>query len=189
MIEVKERQPPRRMPLAGLVINPLQAPWPPRPGAPCSYQGTRRHLRPAAGCVIGDVLGHAQPALLSPASYRSRPATDAAAYGQLPSTLTFVPTCYENSAAGGTNGTAVTTGNSGSASGNAWNGVTGTVTFDNGEILATGSSTLAYKLVGSASTAYVDWTVPNTAVPAVNGITTIAATTVTNGRASRGPCG
>jgi hypothetical protein len=77
----------------------------------------------------------------------------------------FAPTYYENSAAGGSNTTAVTTVNSGSTSGNAFGGVTGTVTFDNSEILAAGSSTLAYKLAGSASTAYVTWSVPNTATP------------------------
>jgi hypothetical protein len=77
----------------------------------------------------------------------------------------FVPTYYENNAGGGTSGTTATTGNTGSTSGTAFGGVTGTVTFDNSETLAAGSSTLAYKLVGSASTAYVTWTVPNTASP------------------------
>jgi hypothetical protein len=78
----------------------------------------------------------------------------------------YTPAAYENSAAGGTSGTTVTTSNSGSASGKAWSAVGGTVTFDNSEILAAGSSTLAYKLVGSASTAYLEWSVPNTVFPA-----------------------
>jgi hypothetical protein len=78
----------------------------------------------------------------------------------------YTPTIYENSAAGGTSTVAVTTGNSGAASGNAWSAINGTVTFDNSETLAAGSSPLAYKLAGSASTAYLRWSVPNTVFPA-----------------------
>jgi hypothetical protein len=78
---------------------------------------------------------------------------------------TYTPAAYGNSAAGGTATDAVTTGNSGGASGTAWSGVDGTVTFDSTEILAAGSSTLAYKLAGSASTAYLEWSVPNSVFP------------------------
>jgi hypothetical protein len=62
---------------------------------------------------------------------------------------------YGNNAAGGTNGTAVTTGNSGGSSGTAFNGVGGGVTFDSTQSF--GASPLSYKFTAVASTALVEW--------------------------------
>jgi hypothetical protein len=69
-----------------------------------------------------------------------------------------VVTELANDAEGGTSGTGATTGNSGGVSGNAFNAVNGTVTFDNAQAAAPGS--LSYKLVTSASTAYLQWNIP-----------------------------
>jgi len=64
-----------------------------------------------------------------------------------------VTAALANNASGGTSGTTVTTGNSGGASGNAFNTVSGTVTFDNAQAVA--PSSLSYKMVAAAGTAYV----------------------------------
>lgn len=61
-------------------------------------------------------------------------------------------TTYTNNAEGGTSGTTVTTGNSGGASGNAWDliaiGTASTLTFDNAHAA---HGTLAYKIVCAAN--------------------------------------
>ena len=96
-----------------------------------------------------------------------RPLTGAGALTlSVPQSTTVIPaqpytaTTWLNSAAGGTNGTTVTTGNSGGTSGAVFDDVTGTVTFDSSLTLPAAPSGLSYKFAPSAATAYVYW-VPN----------------------------
>jgi hypothetical protein len=76
-------------------------------------------------------------------------------------------TLIANTAEGGSDGTAVTTGNSGGASGTAWAGVTigtGTINFETSQFF---KGSLSYEFApGSASSCYVHWlpTAANTAV-------------------------
>jgi len=71
---------------------------------------------------------------------------------------TAAPVTYLNNAAGGTNTTTVTTGNSGGTSGQALSAVTGSPAFSSTDTYP--PSPLAYQFTVSASAAYLTWNLP-----------------------------